>query len=58
MVAPGKWNEGWVMSRVASSRFEVALIGVAVLGLAVAAPASAQKMPKTATPKLFEEVVN
>jgi hypothetical protein len=36
----------------------MALIGVAVLGLAVAAPASAQKMPKTATPKLFEEVVN
>jgi len=33
------------------------LIGVAVLGIVVAVPASAQKMPKTATPKLFEEVV-
>lgn len=34
------------------------LIGVAVLGLVAAAPAVAQNMPKTATPKLFEEVVN
>jgi hypothetical protein len=41
------------MSRVAHQ-----LAWVAVLGLAVAVPASAQKMPKTATPKLFEEVVN
>ena len=41
------------MSRVAHS-----LIGFAVLGMVVAVPASAQKMPKTATPKLFEEVVN
>ena len=41
------------MSRVCNS-----LIGVAVLGLVAAAPAAAQRMPKTATPKLFEEVVN
>ena len=34
------------------------LAWVAVLGLVAAVPASAQKMPKTATPKLFEEVVN
>jgi len=33
------------------------LIGIAVLGIMVAGTASAQKMPKTATPKLFEEVV-
>ena len=41
------------MSRVAHQ-----LAWIAVLGLAVAGPAAAQKMPKTATPKLFEEVVN
>jgi hypothetical protein len=41
------------MSRVAHQ-----LAWVAVLGLVAAVPASAQKMPKTATPKLFEEVVN
>lgn len=41
------------MSRVANS-----LIGIAVLGLAAAVPASAQEIPKTATPKLFEDVVN
>lgn len=41
------------MSRVCNS-----LIGVAVLGLVAAAPAAAQEMPKTATPKLFEDVVN
>ncbi len=41
------------MSRVAYS-----LIGFAILGLAAPAPASAQDMPKTATPKLFEDVVN
>jgi hypothetical protein len=40
------------MSRVANL-----WIGFSVLGLAAAAPASAQDMPKTATPKLFEEVV-
>ena len=40
------------MSRVARS-----LAGLAVLGLMAAVPASAQKMPKTATPKLFEDVV-
>ena len=40
------------MSRVAKS-----LIGFAVLGLVVAVPASAQNMPKTAAPKLFEDVV-
>ena len=45
------------MSRVARSRIEVALAGLAVLGLAAAVPASAQKMPKTATPRLFEDVV-
>jgi hypothetical protein len=33
------------------------MAGLAVLGLLVAVPASAQKMPKTATPKLFEDVV-
>jgi len=41
------------MSRVAHS-----LLGLAALGLVAAVPASAQKMPKTATPKLFEDVVN
>ena len=41
------------MSRVANS-----LIGFALLGLAGAVPASAQEMPKTTTPKLFEDVVN
>lgn len=41
------------MSRVCYS-----LIGVAVLGLATAVPATAQEIPKTATPKLFEDVVN
>ena len=41
------------------SRVELSLIGLAVLGLVAAAPAAAQKdMPKTATPKLFEQVVN
>ena len=40
------------MSRVCKS-----LIGVAVFGL-VAAPAAAQKMPQTTTPKIFEEVLN
>jgi hypothetical protein len=46
-------NEGWDMSRVAHS-----LIGIAVLGLVTAVPASAQKLPKTPTPKLFEDVIN
>jgi hypothetical protein len=41
------------MSRVAQR-----LAWVAVLGLVASVPASAQKMPKTSTPKLFEEVVN
>ena len=41
------------MSRVANS-----LIGFAVLGMVVTVPASAQEMPKTATPKLFEDVVS
>ena len=40
------------MSRVARS-----LIGVAVLGL-IAVPASARDMPKTATPKLFQRVID
>ena len=40
------------MSRVANS-----LIGLSVLGLVAAVPAAAQNMPKTATPKLFQEVV-
>ena len=40
------------MSGVAKS-----LIGFAVLGLVGAVPASAQSIPKTATPKLFEDVV-
>ena len=40
------------MSRVAHS-----LIAISVLGLVAAAPASAQDMPKTATPKIFENVV-
>lgn len=33
------------------------LVGFAVLGLVMTVPASAQKMPKTAAPKLFEDVV-
>src|SRR5688500_4143501 len=33
------------------------LAGLAILGLALAAPASAQNMPKTSTPKIFEDVV-
>jgi hypothetical protein len=41
------------MSRVAHQ-----FAWIAVLGLVAAVPASAQKMPKTSTPKLFEEVVN
>lgn len=42
------------MSRVAK-----AWLGFAALGtLAIAMPASAQQMPKTAPPKLFEDVVN
>lgn len=41
------------MPRVAQS-----LVGVAILGMLAAAPALAQDMPKTATPKLFEDVVN
>jgi hypothetical protein len=43
--------EGWDMSRVAHL-----VVGIGILGLA--ASASARDMPKTATPKLFEEVVN
>ena len=43
---------GWDMSRVARL-----LGGLAVLGLVAAVPASAQKLPKTATPKLFDDVV-
>ena len=45
--------KGWSMSRVANS-----LIGIAVLGLVATVPASAQEIPKTAPPKLFEDVVN
>jgi hypothetical protein len=41
------------MSRVAN-----ALIGIAVLGMVGTVPASAQEMPKPATPKLFEDVIN
>ena len=33
------------------------LIGLAILGLAITVPASAQDMPKTATPKLFDDVL-
>ena len=56
-MAIGAWskhviNKGWDMSRVARS-----LAGLVVLGLVASVPASAQKMPKTATPKLFENVV-
>ena len=40
------------MSRVAHS-----LVGLALFGLVAAAPAWAQKMPKTTTPKIFENVV-
>ncbi len=40
------------MSRAAHS-----LIAISALGLVAAAPASAQNMPKTATPKIFENVV-
>ena len=52
MVEPINPNEGWDMSPVAHS-----LIAISVLGLVAAAPASAQNMPKTATPKIFENVV-
>ena len=38
-------------------RVTYALLGISV-GIVAAAPATAQSMPKTATPKLFEEVVN
>lgn len=44
---------GWDMSRVAHS-----VIGAAILMIVAAPSASARDMPKTATPKLFEEVVN
>ena len=40
------------MSRAAHS-----LIAISALGLVTAAPASAQNMPKTTTPKIFENVV-
>ena len=40
------------MVRVAQS-----LVWLGVIGLVAAVPASAQKMPKTSTPKLFEDVV-
>jgi hypothetical protein len=40
------------MSRVANS-----LMGFCIFGLVAAAPAAAQDMPKTSTPKLFEDVV-
>ena len=53
MVGANITAKGWDMSRVAKS-----LIGMAVVGMVAAAPASAQEMPKTATPKLFEDVVN
>ena len=33
------------------------LIGLAILGLAMTVPAAAQDMPKTATPKLFDDVL-
>lgn len=52
MVAGSIQAKGWDMSRVGN------YFGVVVFGLVVASPASAQDMPKTATPKLFEEVVN
>lgn len=52
MVAGNIQAKGWDMARVAK------FVSVAVIGLVVAAPASAQEMPKTSTPKLFEEVVN
>ncbi len=41
------------MSRVAKL-----LIGFSILNLATAVPAAAQEIPKTAPPKLFEDVVN
>ncbi len=41
------------MSRVAHS-----LVGIVALGLVAAAPAAAQRMPRAATPKLFEDVVH
>jgi hypothetical protein len=53
MVRPKDSVMGWDMARVANS-----LIGIAVVGMLAAVPAAAQKMPKTAAPKLFEEVVN
>lgn len=53
MVGQGYGTKGWDSMRTAKP-----LIGLAILGLVVAVPAAAQKMPKTSTPKLFEEVVN
>ena len=53
MVGLGIEAKGWSMSRVVNS-----LIGIAVLGLVATVPASAQEIPKTAPPKLFEDVVN
>jgi len=38
-------------------RVALSLLGIAVLGIVAAVPAAAQKMPKTATPKIFENVV-
>ena len=53
MVDPKLRAKGWDMSRV-----EKSLLGAALVALVMAVPASAQQLPKTTTPKLFEEVVN
>jgi hypothetical protein len=53
MVALVESEMGWDMSRVGRS-----LAGLVVFALIAVAPASAQRaVPKTATPKLFEDVV-
>jgi hypothetical protein len=49
MVRAVLYIEGWDMTK--------ALAALAIVGLALAGPASAQKMPKTATPKIFEDVI-
>lgn len=52
MVGFSSGTKGWDMSRIANMLFGGVLVGL------LAAPAAAQEMPKTATPKLFEEVVS
>lgn len=44
---------GWDMSRLFNC-----LVGFSILGLVASAPAAAQTMPRTSTPKIFEDVLN